>query len=152
MAPKISHTTIISAPIDQIWKALIDIDDWKWNKWTRLEASQAKTGVTGKLKGCYEGNDQDWETFNFFFGEISQENHLLTWKGKVAGGVLFSGHHTMELEKIDDQTTRLIHEERFGGLLPMLNLGLPYKTLDRNYLLMNKALKAHVEGMTQEAQ
>jgi hypothetical protein len=31
----------------------------------------------------------------------------------------------------------------------MLNMGLPYKTLDRNYLLMNKALKAHVEGTTQ---
>jgi hypothetical protein len=95
-------------------------------------------------------NDQDWETFDFFFGEVSQENHSLTWKGTVmAGGVLFSGHHTMELEKLDDQTTRLIHKERFGGLLPMLNLGLPYKTLDRNYLLMNKALKAHVEGTTQ---
>jgi hypothetical protein len=80
---------------------LIDIGDWEWNKWTRLEASQAKTGVIGKLKACYEGNDQDWETFDFFFGEVSQENHLLTWKGKVAGGVLFSGHYTMELEKID---------------------------------------------------
>jgi hypothetical protein len=46
MAIKISHTTVISASIDQVWKALIDIDDWQWNKWTRLEASQAKTGVT----------------------------------------------------------------------------------------------------------
>ena len=40
----------------------------------------------------------------------------------------------------------------FGGLLPMLNLGLPYKALDRNYLLINnKALnKAHVKGTTRK--
>jgi hypothetical protein len=35
----------------------------------------------------------------------------------------------------------------FSGLLPILGIGLPYKKLDRNYLLMNEALKAHVEAL-----
>jgi hypothetical protein len=43
--------------------------------------------------------------------------------------------------------TKIEHKEVFSGLLPILGIGLPYKKLDRNYLLMNKALKAHVEAL-----
>ena len=51
-----------------------------------------------------------------------------------------------EVVKIGEGATKLIHKEEFGGLLPVLGLGLPFKTLDRNYLLMNEALKHCVEN------
>jgi hypothetical protein len=141
----ISHTTDIDAPIDAVWKALIDINDWEWNKWTKLVAKEAVTGSCGTLKASYEGDDT-WETFDFQFGEVSEEKHLLTWTGSVGpSGCLFTGHHTMQLEVIDSNKTRLIHEDRFGGLLPLFGMGLPYKTLDRNYLFMNEELKKYVE-------
>ena len=31
-----------------MWKALVDIDAWEWNKWTRLEATEASQGTRGK--------------------------------------------------------------------------------------------------------
>jgi hypothetical protein len=142
----ISHTTDIDAPIDAVWTALIDIDDWEWNRWTKLKAAEASTGTPGQLKASYEGNDQ-WESFDFTFGEVSEEDHILTWLGRVGpNGCLFNGQHTMQLEPLDSQTTRLKHTERFGGLLPRLGLGLPYKILDRNYNFMNVELKKHVEN------
>jgi hypothetical protein len=71
----------------------------------------------------------------------------LTWFGSAGpGDFLFHGDHTMQLEVIDDVTTRLVHKEKFQGLLPILGLGLPYGQLNENYLKMNEALKNHVES------
>ena len=161
---KIEHVTLINAPVDKVWKALIDINDWSWNKWTRLEAEEAPVeGVKGKLKACYEGNDDDddeWETFDFTFGKVDPDTFTLSWFGSIGPcGCIFEGYHTMRLEVVveDDKhhegggegsapSTRLIHTERFSGMLPALGIGLPYKILDRNYLLMNESLKDFVEG------
>ena len=145
----IKHVTNINAPIEVVWKALVDIDAWEWNKWTRLEAKEASEGTRGKLRASYEG-DGEWETFDFTFGEVDSVAHILNWKGSVGPfGCLFTGNHVMRLENIVDDDgsglTRLIHTETFGGLLPALGMGLPYKILDRNYLLMNESLKKFVE-------
>jgi len=147
---RIEHVTIIEAPIQDVWKALIKVNEWSWNKWTRLEVQfgiNPATGVKGKLKACYEGNDKDWQTFDFEFAAVDPSNHLLAWQGAVAGGYLFKGYHTMKLEKVPSERnqTKLIHREVFSGLLPILKLGLPYAKLDRNYRLMNEALKEHIE-------
>jgi hypothetical protein len=148
----IAHSTVIDAPIALVWAALVDLDDWShWNEWTRLEAKNVETGVAGTLKASYEGNG-DWESFDFYFGEVNSDLKKLTWNGKVGpGGCLFSGRHTMQLEALnetggDANKCRLVHTEEFGGLLPRLGLGLPYKTLDRNYLYMNNGLKKHAEN------
>lgn len=142
----ISHETIINAPIEKVWKELIAIDDWEWNRWTKLKADSLTEGVEGKLMASYEGNDE-WNEFDFRFGKVSESEHLLTWMGSVGPkGCLFSGHHTMRLETMNKNETRLIHKEEFGGLLAKLGLGLPFKTLDRNYLLMNESLKKCAEG------
>jgi hypothetical protein len=145
----ISHTTDIVAPIDAVWAELKDLNDWEWNRWTKLQAENVSTGSPGVLKASYEGDDE-WQTFDFKFGEVSDEKHVLTWLGSVGpNGCLFSGHHTMQLTAVDSKTTRLHHTEEFGGLLPRLGFGLPYKTIDRNYLYMNQELKKHVETKRQ---
>lgn len=139
----IEHITDIHAPIEKVWEALIDIGNWKWNRWTRLHADRAEEGVKGKLLASFEGNDE-WESFSFTFGTV--EENSMTWTGSVGpSGCLFNGHHTMKLEEIEGDT-RLIHTEKFSGILPRLGLGLPYDKLDRNYLLMNEALKKFVEN------
>jgi hypothetical protein len=142
----IKHSTIIDAPIETVWKDIVDTSYWSWNRWTRLETDSAPTeGLQGKLKACYDGNDQDWQSFDFEFAQVDPRRHVLAWQGKVLGGLLFKGYHTMQLEAIDAKQCKLIHTEVFGGLLPMLRLGLPYPKLDRNYRLMNESLKRHVE-------
>jgi hypothetical protein len=162
----ITHVTEIEAPIEFVWKALFDLDDWKhWNKWTllstRVPGITPSEGVSGMLKACYDGNDKNWQTFDFVFGEIlhgdsddddDDNSRLLTWRGSVAGGYIFSGHHTMQLDRMSTTNTKLIHAEVFGGVLPIIGFGLPYKKLDRNYLLINESFKAYVEQKYKESQ
>mmetsp|Transcript_34957 Transcript_34957/g.41741 ORF Transcript_34957/g.41741 Transcript_34957/m.41741 type:complete len:154 (-) Transcript_34957:231-692(-) len=142
----ISHSTLIQAPLNEVWKELIAIDDWGWNRWTKLKAEEAPVeGARGKLLASYEGDGQ-YKEFDFVFGPVSESEHLLTWMGSVGPkGCVFSGYHTMRLEAITESETNLIHKEKFGGILPQLGLGLPYKTLNENYLLMNESLKKCVE-------
>ena len=141
----ISHETMINAPADNIWKEIIAIDDWEWNKWTRLKAERPEEGIKGQLKASYDGNN-NWKQFDFTFGPVDESQYLLTWVGSIGPkGCIFYGYHTMQLEVVNDTETKLIHREEFGGLLPKLGLGLPYKKLDRNYLLMNEELKQCVE-------
>ena len=143
----IKHVTVINVPIEEAWIHLIDIDNWDWNEWTRLEAAEVKTGAKGTLTAPVNGDDQKWKSFAFEFGPVESDNHVMTWFGKVGpGGCLFQGYHTMELPKNYDKTSRLIHKEVFGGLLPMLGLGLPYKKLNENYLKTNIAFKNYVEA------
>mmetsp|Transcript_20503 Transcript_20503/g.24647 ORF Transcript_20503/g.24647 Transcript_20503/m.24647 type:complete len:155 (+) Transcript_20503:140-604(+) len=143
---KIEHITEINAPIEKVWGTLRNIQDWKWNKWTRLQAEKAEEGIQGKLVYSVEGNEK-WETADFTFGEV--DNYSITWFGSVGpSGCLFYGYHTMKLEPMNNSAspqTKLIHTENFSGLLPRLWLGLPYDKLDRNYLLMNEALKKFAE-------
>ena len=145
----IYHKTEIDAPIEKTWNALLDIKHWDWNKWTKLEANKVSTGTKGKLKASYDGNDV-WKTFDFTFDEVNSKHYILSWFGDVGpSGCLFSGYHTMQLEKGGpdaDEKTILIHHERFNGLLPALGLGLPYKKLDRNYRFMNEEFKKFVEN------
>jgi len=147
----IQHITEIDAPIDEIWSAITDIKDWSWNKWTRLKAdAEPAKGVKGKLLASFDGNDE-WKTFDFEFGKIDPESHTFTWLGNVGpGGSLFHGYHTMRLEVINERRTRLIHTEKFRGILPCLHMGLPFKKIDRNYLFMNNNLKAFVESNVSE--
>eukprot|EP00957_Ditylum_brightwellii_P183034 13941562-Ditylum_brightwellii.AAC.1 len=96
----IEHVTDINAPIDFVWKLLIDTDDWEWNKWTRLKADGVSEGIEGKLMASYEG-DNRWKTFDFKFAEVNSKSHVLSWSGSVGpSGCLFQGYHTMRLEAI----------------------------------------------------
>ena len=59
---------------------------------------------------------------------------------------MFNGNHWMQLKKVSETETELDHSEDFTGLLPALNLGMPFKKVERNYGLINKALKEKVES------
>eukprot|EP00536_Pseudo-nitzschia_multiseries_P015462 jgi/Psemu1/312165/fgenesh1_kg.892_\ len=175
---KIHHVTEINAPIEDVWKALVDVNNWSWNKWTRLEAGTPAVGLQGTLLACYEGDDNNWQTFQFEFAEVDPSNHVLAWQGSVGplgGRLLFKGYHSMRLEEIEEpesntsdeyehkrhstskpsknkigstKRTRLVHTETFRGILPFFHLGLPYETLNRNYRLMNESLKKFVEDQS----
>ena len=78
MARFILHETIINASVDEVWNELIAIEDWKWNRWTKLKADNPTEGVKGKLLASFEG-DGTWKEYDFTFGRVSESEHLLTW-------------------------------------------------------------------------
>jgi hypothetical protein len=149
---RIEHITEIHAPIEKVWEALIDIDNWDWNKVFRLEADKVAAGLKGTLKVASEGkNGVEWESFECTFGDMMDpESYTLHWTGSVGvTGCLFRGNHIMKLEVIKkigcSSFTQLHHSEDFDGILPHLNLGYDYEQVNKNYLLVNEALKDFVE-------
>ncbi len=167
----IEHVTEINVPIQVVWEALIDLENWdKWNKWFRLEPSPADvdngtdtgtgtdtaigtvvTGTKVKVYSCFDGDDKEWNSFDCIFREVDRENNILSWFSNIGpDGCFFSACHTMRLEPIsgegeEEGKTRLIHTEQFGGIMAMLLIWMIFKKLDRNYLLANESLKAFVE-------
>lgn len=66
------------------------------------------------------------------------------WLGKLGWGGLFDGEHRFVLEPLPDGGTRLIHSERFGGLLvPLLKKMLTGPTA-AGFAAFNVALRVEV--------
>jgi|ERR1719354_190833 len=144
---KIEHITDIKGNIDEAWNALSDLSSWEWNKWTRLEPESLTTGAKCKMRASFKGDDE-WVEYDCVLAEVNPKTYTLSWSGSVAGGCLFSGFHTMRLETVqidDSEWVRLTHTETFGGILPVLWLGLDYNVLNENYLLMNRGFKSFIE-------
>ncbi|KAJ2987723.1 hypothetical protein HDV02_005980 [Globomyces sp. JEL0801] len=115
---KIETSIEIEANIETVWQEIINIKDWNWNQWTRLEASEPIPGQHGKLHASFDGDNQ-WKQYDFTFGNIDHTTHYFSWYGKIMGGMLFSGDHSIQL--VEKGTgTLMIHNEVFGGLLPAM--------------------------------
>ncbi|KAI8894552.1 hypothetical protein BC833DRAFT_623846 [Globomyces pollinis-pini] len=135
----------INAPIQQVWKEIIDIQNWDWNKWTKLKCNQpVQTGVEGKMFISYDG-DQNYKELDFQFHQINAQNYYISWVVEMLGSSMFNSHNSIQLIPLSESRTLLIHNENCQGLLVTLNLGLDYEKLDRNYKLMNEALKLKLE-------
>ena len=74
------------------------------------------------------------------------EQPELRWRGNLGIPGLFDGEHSFVLEAIDARRSRLIHSERFSGLLIPIFSWLAAKQTERAFEAMNMALKARVES------
>ena len=72
------------------------------------------------------------------------ENKELRWKGKFLVKGIFDGEHYFVLSKESETQTRLIHGEKFSGLLVSLAGGMLRNT-EKGFLAMNEALKEECE-------
>lgn len=75
-----------------------------------------------------------------------KKNAEFAWKGNVLFPGLFDGEHFFRLEQAGQDQTRLIHGEKFSGILVPLLKGL-LKDTASGFELMNKALKERVENI-----
>jgi hypothetical protein len=153
---KIEYITDIEAPIEDVWKVLIDVNDWSWNKWAAIEAGAPTAGLKGHIRICVEGDGKKWETFPFEFVEVNRTEHVLSWTGPSYGPIgacCFKGYHVMKLEKVSATTTRFVHSENLTGIVPLLFWGTSmFVNLDTAFRLQNEALKAHVEHLQRKRQ
>jgi hypothetical protein len=68
---------------------------------------------------------------------------VLEWFGKLLFGGLFDGRHRFELVP-ENGATRLVHSERFSGMLvPLVKKVL--RDTERDFAALNAALKERVE-------
>lgn len=134
----------IDAPPSAVWAVLTGFADYpEWNPFIR-EASGELTPRSILRLRMHPGDGSKPRTFTPLLREV-RENEELRWLGRMSTPGLFSGEHAFELTSLPDDRTRLVHSERFKGLLvPMLR-----KTLDqteRDFVALNEALKERVEA------
>lgn len=132
----------IAAPIEEVWQVFTDINHYKeWNPFlinmqgeltegaqitatARLSKDKVKVGTPKVLK-IVEG----------------QKAVLIAKKG-----ILFKGEHYFTFESLSDSSTRMIHGEKFSGLLPFLLWNKLEPAFTKAFIAMNQAMKERVEG------
>lgn len=143
---KIRQDIEIDASITDVWAVVSDLGNWSsWSKWTWFEDVESRSGTTATLVVSFDGNEKLTRYAGTKIVAVDGENFFLNWRGTVPCG-LFYGNHWIQLIKVTDNKTLVQHYEDFSGMLPALGIGMPYKKVERNYGLINNALKARVEA------
>lgn len=131
----------INAPIQVVWHILLNFEAYpSWNPFITRIHGEATLGATLKTTLINNGKE------NHFKPQITALDpyQSFEWLGKLPLG-MFNGKHYFRLEKIDDQTTQLIHGEQFSGWLASLILYFIKAETVRGFEAMNKALKNRAE-------
>lgn len=103
--------TVITAPIEHVWKLLSDIEEWP--TWQKEIYSTELQGTLSK------GTVFKWKTMGMTIVSELQEvtkNRVIGWTGKSFGS---NAKHIWKLEQ-QGSTTKVVTEESLSGWLPTL--------------------------------
>ena len=135
----------IEAAPAKVWHALVDFQAYPdWNPSIRSVKGRPVPGE--KLRVVYAPQNS-LVKLKFKVELVACEpNKEFRWVGRLLLPALFAGDHYLIIEPIDTNRTKLIHGERFSGLLkPFVWLLLSKTNIDA-FNDMNHALKQYVES------
>ncbi len=138
----------IAASPDEVWQVLTAFSQYdRWNPFVRSIVGQAKKGERLSVEVAQSGSKVMRFRPLVLVADPSRE---LRWIGRFVMPGLFDGEHYFTL-KTEHQGTRLIHGEKFTGIIPML-LGDGFLAqMQLNFNAMNTALKQEVEAANAKA-
>jgi hypothetical protein len=142
---RLIETTIeIDATPSAVWAVLVGFADYpEWNPFIREAAGELTPRSILRLR-MFPGDGSTPRTFTPTLRAV-RENEELRWFGKMSTPGLFSSEHAFELTPLPGDRTRLVHSERFKGLLvPVLRKMLDQT--ERDLVALNEALKERVEA------
>ena len=140
------HTEIqIDAPPATVWEIVTDLASYSdWNPF--ITSSEGTLAVGERLVNRLEPPGGRPLTFKPTVTDVDP-GHAFEWLGRLALPGLFDGRHRFEVVP-DDDRTRLLHTERFSGILvPLLRKSLDTHTR-AGFEAMNTAVKARAEPAT----
>lgn len=134
----------IAASAAAVWELLADFPRHpEWNPFIQSISGELAVGSSLKVAICPPGGKPMRFTPRVLVAEPGRE---LRWLGRVLLPGLFDGEHYFRLESTGERSVRLVHGERFSGLLlPLLKRSLETGTR-AGFAAMNRALKARAEG------
>lgn len=134
---------LISAPPARVWAALLDFERHaEWNPFVRAIEGEARPGA--RLSLAVQPPGGRLMRFRPWVLRVEAACEL-RWLGHLLLPGLLDGEHYFCLEDLEAAGTRLIHGERFSGmLLAPLRASLVGPTR-KGFEAMNQALKARVE-------
>lgn len=135
----------IAAPVDRVWVILTDFPSMgSWNPFIRSITGRLAAGERLDVQIAPPGRKPMRFRPVLLVVEAARE---LRWRGSVGVRGLLDGEHTFQLLKISDNRTRLLHAERFSGLLvPLIMRGALLDATRNGFVAMNEALKRRAEA------
>ncbi len=132
----------IQTSTQEVWDVLTDTQKYaEWNPFI--------TSITGEMKlGAYITNvmvNKGKENTFTPIITVLEENTSLEWLGSGLGGT-FKGNHYFHLTELPNGHTKIIHGEKFSGLLSGLIMQIIGKDTLASFVLMNNAMKNRVES------
>ncbi len=147
MAHELRTEIEIDAPPATVWAILSDLAAYPdWNPF--ITSSEGTLAVGEQLVNRLEPPGGKPLTFKPTVTEV-RPGLSLEWLGRLVLPGVFDGRHRFEVVAEGDRT-RLLHSERFTGMLvPLLRKSLDTRTL-AGFEAMNTALKSRAEASTEQ--
>jgi len=136
----LSTEILINAPVDKVWKEFTDFNEYpKWNPFIKSLSGEVKVGNTIHVVIQPSGGTS-WN-FNPVITQV-KDNDILQWEGRMFLPGIFTGRHTFQVVRIDNNKTKFIQKEDYkGALVLFVNLN---PTLE-GFKSMNAVLKKRSE-------
>ena len=134
----------IEASPARVWTVLTDFPAYpSWNPFLKSITGQAEKGR--QLVARIEPEGGRGMTFKPTV-LIAERDKEFRWRGRFLVPGLFDGEHYFMIEPSSAGSTRLVHGERFSGLLVSMARSSLDKGTRGGFIAMNKALKARAEA------
>lgn len=132
----LSNEIIINAPVDAVWKKFSNFSEYpRWNPFIKKISGDVDPGK--RIHVTIQPKDREAMIFNPVI-LIYEKNKTLQWEGRLFLPGIFTGRHTFQLQKIDNNKTKFTQKEDFNGILvPFIDLN---PTLS-GFKSMNESLK-----------
>jgi hypothetical protein len=148
MALHLKTSIDIDAAPEAVWAVLSELPSYpSWNPFIREARGTLAVGERLDVEIQPEGGRAMRFRPTVLLAEPNRE---LRWRGRLVAPGVFDGEHRFAIEPTAGGS-RLLHEERFTGVLvPFLARGLRSGTLP-GFEQMNEAIKERVEARTARA-
>lgn len=137
--------TIIDAPPEKVWNALVQMDCYKdWNEQLQFLGGSIALGEKVNLKLSVDGA----KPYEFSPTIIHwEESKKFGWIARTGLPGIFDGEHLFELEGKEEKTF-LVNRERYRGILaPIIQIQPMMKNAPKGFEKMNTQLKNYVESL-----
>jgi len=134
----------IDAPKSEVWKILTNFQEYdEWNPFIYPIEGELSKG--SRLFVLIHLQDAKPQAFRPRIKVLVPEQKL-AWLGSFLIIGLFDGEHYFHLEELPGNKTRLIHGEKFSGILSGMVLKSIETKILQGFEAMNEALKERVES------
>ena len=136
---------VFDAPKEEVWNVLTDTNKYsEWNPFITSVTGEMKLGAQITNVMVNQGKENTFSPVITVF----EKYESLEWLGSGFVG-MFKGNHYFRLTVINDGKTKMVHGEKFSGLLSGIIMQMIGKDTHANFELMNEAMKNRVEEISQ---
>lgn len=136
---QIETTIIIKASAAKVWEQLTDFENYpNWNPFIKAIKGKVEKGEIIEVNIQVEGMKLQTFTPEVLVFDVNKE---FRWLGKLGIKGIFDGEHYFILKSIDEQTTQLVHGEKFTGILSGLIYKIVGEKTKKGFEAMNQAIK-----------